>query len=367
MSIQGGLVFEADKTFCKRDLYIENGVFVSSPQEVSDTTVIQANDCYVLPGLIDIHSHGACGHDFSDADENGMTKILAYEYAHGITFYCPTSMTVEKEKLLRIYQTASQIPQIPHAASIIGFHMEGPFIDVEKKGAQKEAHILAPDISFFKTCNALCKQQIKLVTLSPKAPNALSFIKELHQEVTISLGHTSADYEISKEAFAAGATHVTHLFNAMPPLSHRSPGLIGAASEHPDCYAELICDGIHVHESMVRAAFKLFPDRIVLISDSIRATGMPDGYYELGEQNVCVKGKHAFLADGTIAGSVTNLYDCMLTAMSYGIPATEAIAAATIHPAKSIGIFDSVGSLDVGKKAALLLADKQFHLLQVIS
>lgn len=367
MIIQNGWVFESDKTFSKRDLYIKNGVFSDTADELTDTTVIDAEGCFVLPGLIDVHSHGACGHDFSDADVKGMKQILAYEYAHGITSYCPASMTVSREKLLHIYKTASLLHPSAKEASIAGFHMEGPFIDKEKKGAQKENHILSPDVSFFRTCNELSCHKIKLVTISPKAPDALSFIRELHDEVTISLGHTTADYACVKNAFQAGASHVTHLFNAMPPLSHRSPGLIGAAAETDNCYAELICDGIHVHESMIRAAFKLFPNRIVLISDSMRATGMPDGCYELGEQNVIVKGKTATMEDGTIAGSVTNLYDCMLTAMSYGIPATEAIAAATINPAKSIGIFDTVGSLDTGKKANLLLVDKNYQLLRVIS
>ena len=159
---------------------------------------------------------------------------------------------------------------------------------------------------------------------------------------------------------------MTHLFNAMLPLGHRAPGLIGAAAEEENCMAELICDGIHVHESMVRAAFKLFPGRIVLISDSMRAAGMEDGTYDLGGQQVTVNGKLATLSDGTIAGSATNLYDCMRTAVSFGIPVEEAIAAATINPARSIGIYDRVGSLSPGKRADVILADRNLKLVKVI-
>lgn len=226
---------------------------------------------------------------------------------------------------------------------------------------------MAPDVDFFRRCNQACENRIRLVTLAPNVEGAMEFIRELHNEVSISLGHTGADYETAKEALKAGATHVTHLFNAMMPLGHRAPGLIGAAAEDENCMAELICDGIHVHGSMVRAAFKLFPGRIVLISDSMRAAGMEDGTYDLGGQQVTVNGKLATLSDGTIAGSATNLYDCMRTAVSFGIPMEEAIAAATMNPARSICIYDRVGSLTPGKQADVILADENLELVKVVS
>jgi N-acetylglucosamine-6-phosphate deacetylase len=371
MIIKNGLVYQEDKTFAKKDLYIEDGKIVESPDQVTDKTEVDAEGLLVLPGLIDVHSHGAVGHDFSDGDMEGLKKILAYEYAHGITSYCPTSMTIDKEELRRIFhamggfskeQKTDEAPR----SYVAGINMEGPFLDVDKKGAHRAECIMAPDVAFFRECNAACGNLIRLVTLAPNAEGAIEFTKELHDEVSVSIGHSGADYDTAKAVLEAGANHVTHLFNAMMPLGHRAPGMIGAAAEDENCMAEIISDGIHVHQSMVRAAFKLFPERIVLISDSMRATGMENGTYDLGGQQVTVNGKLATLADGTIAGSATNLYDCMRTAVSFGIAKEEAIAAATMNPAKSIGIYDEVGSLTPGKRADVLLADEDLNLVKVI-
>lgn len=367
MIIKNGLVFEEDMSFSNRDVFIENHKIVENIEQVTDRTEIDATGLYVIPGLIDVHSHGACGCDFSDADIDGLRTILKYQRSKGITSYCPTSMTLPKERLLNIFSTVSEVGKDSELAHIAGINMEGPFLDAPKKGAHVEDNIIPPDVSFFRECNARCNQLIKLVTLAPNAEGALSFIQELHKETNISLGHTSAGYTVSKAAFDAGANHVTHLYNAMMPFGHRDPALIGAAAESNHCMVELICDGIHIHESMVRATFQLFKNRVVLISDSMRATGMENGTYDLGGQQVTVVGKLATLKDGTIAGSATNLYDCMRTAISFGIPKGEAIAAATMNPAKSIGIFDVAGSLTTGKRGDMLLVDGDMNLKQVIS
>lgn len=371
MIIKNGLVYQENKTFQKKDLYIESGKIVESPEQVTDKSEVDAEGLLVLPGLIDVHSHGAVGHDFSDGDMEGLKKILAYEYAHGITSYCPTSMTIEKEDLKRIFQamgsfTGERGTEEAPLAHVAGINMEGPFLDVDKKGAHRAECIMAPDAGFFRECNAACGNLIRLVTLAPNVEGAVEFTKEVHHEVSVSIGHSGADYDTAKAVLEAGANHVTHLFNAMMPLGHRAPGLIGAAAEDDNCMAEIISDGIHVHQSMIRAAFKLFPGRIVLISDSMRATGMENGTYDLGGQQVTVNGKLATLANGTIAGSATNLYDCMRTAVSFGIPKEEAIAAATMNPAKSIGIYEEVGSLTPGKRADVLLAGRDLNLVRVI-
>lgn len=376
MIIKNGFVFQENKCFQVCDLYIEQGRIVSDITQVSDATVINAEDMLVLPGLIDIHSHGAVGYDFSDGDMKGLEKILTYQYDNGVTSYCPTTMTLPKEKLLKIYHNirncnVNRVRENDHGSHgmsrIAGIHMEGPFLDPVKKGAHQEVNILPPDVRFFQECNAACGNLIRLITLAPNMDGALDFIKEVKDVTTVSLGHSSADYRTARAAFQAGASHVTHLFNAMNQLGHREPGLIGAAAENENCMAELICDGVHVHESMIRAAFRLFPGRIILISDSMRAAGMGEGVYELGGQQVTVKENRALLPDGTIAGSVTNLYDCMRNAVSYGIPLEEAIAAATMNPAKSIGIFHEVGSLTPGKRADVILTDKNLNLLRVIA
>lgn len=373
MIIKNGRVYQEDKSFAGKDLYIEDGMIVETLDQVTDRTEVDAEGLLVLPGLIDIHSHGAVGHDFSDGDMEGLEKILAYEYAHGITSYCPTSMTIEKEELRKIFREMGKFSQAQEGhqgeapmSYVAGINMEGPFLDAAKKGAHREECILAPDVDFFRECNEACGNLIKLVTLAPNAEGAVEFTRELCSEVSVSLGHSSADYDTSKAVLEAGANHVTHLFNAMMPLGHRAPGLIGAAAEDEKCMAEIISDGIHVHGSMVRAAFKLFPGRMVLISDSMRATGLENGTYDLGGQQVTVNGKLATLADGTIAGSATNLYDCMRKAVSFGIPMEEAIAAATMNPAKSIGIYDMVGSLTPGKRADVILADEKLNLVQVL-
>lgn len=366
MIIKNGTVFREDKTFSVGDVYIENGRITDSVDQVTDKTEIDASGLLVLPGLVDIHSHGAVGCDFSDADAAGLQSILRYERDHGITSYCPTSMTLPMEQLEEIFATAAQAGQTPDQAHVAGINMEGPFLDPAKKGAHVEEYIKPPNVDFFRQLNAACGNRIRLVTLAPNMEGALDFIRELHGETTISLGHTSCHYDTARMAIAEGAKHITHLYNAMMPLAHREPGLIGAAAESPDCMAELICDGIHIHPGCVRAAFSLFPGRICLISDSMRATGMKDGTYDLGGQEVTVVGKLATLADGTIAGSATNLYDCMRTAVSFQIPMEEAIAAATMNPARSIGIYDTVGSITPGKRADILLADKDLKLVRVI-
>lgn len=373
MVIKNGIVYGEDQCFQKRDIFIKNQQFVECADS-SDTNVVDAEGLYVLPGLVDVHSHGAVGYDFSDADAKGLAEILRYEKRCGITTYCPTTMTLPKSQFWAMFDAMKEMETTPDMAQIAGINMEGPFLDIQKKGAHAAEYIQEPDIAFFRECNARCAAacpaetgcSIRLVTLAPNAPGALEFIRELKDETTISLGHTAADYDTARQALDAGARHITHLFNAMAPFSHREPGLIGAAAEDKNCMAELICDGIHVHASAVRAAFALFPGRIVLISDSMRAAGMSDGNYTLGGQQVCVKGKLATLSDGTIAGSVTNLYDCMKTAVSFGIPLEEAVAAATINPARSIGIEDKAGAIAAGKRADVLLVDQKLQLVRVI-
>lgn len=366
MIIKNGLVFQEDGSFAKKDLYIENGRFVSTEAEVSDKTEYDADGLKVLPGLVDVHSHGAFGHDFCDADAEGLKVILKYEKEHGITSYCPTSMTLAKDKLMDIFATATQVEPDPSRARIIGVNMEGPLIDIAKKGAQAAEYISVPDVSFFRQCNEASGNQIRLVTLAPNVDRAFEFIEAAKDEVVISIGHTTADYDCARKAMELGVNHVTHLYNAMPPFAHRDPGVIGAACDSEDCMVELICDGFHIHGSVVRTTFKMFGDeRVVLISDSMMATGMENGTYELGGQKVTMKDRLATLSNGTIAGSATNLFDCMKKAMEFGIPESTAIFAATRNPAKSIKVYDQVGSLTPGKFADALIVDDAYNLVKV--
>lgn len=366
MIIKGGKVFQEDGSFLEQAIYINDHRLVDKAEYQDDGEIIDAEGLLVLPGLVDIHSHGAAGEDFSDGNPEGLKKILRYERSCGITSYCPTSMTFPKERLRQIFASIKGA-QTEEGAKVVGINMEGPFLDPAKKGAHVEKWIAAPDVAFVRELNQDVDGLVRLVTLAPNMDGAEEFIKEMHEEVCISLGHTAADYDCASRAMKLGAHHVTHLYNAMQPFGHRAPGLIGAAMDDPECMVEMICDGYHIHPSAIRAAFRMFgPERVILISDSMRAAGMENGTYELGGQEVTVKDRKAVLKDGTLAGSATNLYGCMCKAVEFGIPLEQAIMAATANPARSIGIFDRVGSIRIGKQADLLLASENLELKRVI-
>ena len=366
MIIKSGKVFQEDGSFLEQTLYVNAHRLVDKAEYQDDGEIIDAEGLLVLPGLVDIHSHGAAGEDFSDGNPEGLKKILRYERSCGITSYCPTSMTFPKERLRQIFASIKGA-QTEEGAKVVGINMEGPFLDPAKKGAHVEKWIAAPDVAFVRELNQDADGLVRLVTLAPNMDGAEEFIKEMHEEVCISLGHTAADYDCASRAMKLGAHHVTHLYNAMQPFGHRAPGLIGAAMDDPECMVEMICDGYHIHPSAIRAAFRMFgPERVILISDSMRATGMENGTYELGGQEVTVKDRKAVLKDGTLAGSATNLYGCMCKAVEFGIPLEQAIMAATANPARSIGIFDRVGSIRIGKQADLLLVSENLELRRVI-
>lgn len=366
MIIKNGLVHSLDKGFYPDTIYIEETRFSDSTM---DQNILDASNCYVIPGLIDVHFHGGDGADFSDGSLEGLQKLGHYELLHGITSICPASMTLPEEQLLTICQTAAEYARqlkalaavqapssLPPCAELVGIHLEGPFISPAKKGAQKESNIVPPSAVLFEKLWEASDGLLKIITMAPETDSALAFIREFSDRVHISVGHTAADYDTAALAFDAGADHLTHLFNAMNPLHHRNPGPIGAAFEHPEVFVEMICDGIHIHPAVMKASLRMFgKERIVFISDSMRATGLPDGHYELGGQPVGVKGPLAALPDGTIAASVTNLMDCMKKAVSVGIPLEVAVRCASYNPACSIGVSDRLGSIEVGKQADCVL------------
>lgn len=329
---------------------------------------------YILPGLVDIHFHGCAGYDFCDATAEAVCAIASYELTHGITTITPATMTLSEKMLTDIctvcaaaVETETLREGIPLGDVLKGIYLEGPFISVEKKGAQNPAYIHRPDIGMLNRLQAAAKGLIKMVAVAPETEGAIDCIKDGGGTYRFSIAHTCAGYETAKEAICTGAVHVTHLYNAMPPFSHRDPGVIGAAAEDTRTTAELICDGVHIHPSVVKSTFKLFgAERMVLISDSMMATGMEDGEYALGGQSVQVRGNLARLADGTIAGSVTNLYDCMRTAVRMGVPIEAAIRAASLNPAEAVGIADECGILKIGWRADILVADKELNLREVI-
>ncbi|MBQ3466507.1 MAG: N-acetylglucosamine-6-phosphate deacetylase [Firmicutes bacterium] len=317
---------------------------------------------WVIPGLVDVHTHGSMNADFSDGDYEGLKKMAAYLAESGVTSFAPAGMTLPYETLAEAFATGKKLhDECPEGcARLMGLPLEGPFFSEKKKGAQNGAYLRDPDFDAFKKLFDGCDGLVRIVDVAPELPGAVDFTAKASELATVSIAHTDASYEEAAAVLDAGATHLTHLYNAMPPIHHRKPGVIGAGSERDDSgvIAELICDGYHVHPSSVRMAFKLFPGRICLISDSLRCCGMPEGKYELGGQDVFLKGGVARLEDGTIAGSASNVYTCMLNAIEYGIPKETAITAATITPAKEIGADDLIGSIAVGKHADFIICDE---------
>lgn len=370
MLIKNVLVFTEDCRFVEKDVYVEGERIADT---ASDSEVIDGSGCYLIPGLMDIHFHGCVGHDFSDADPEGLKAMAEYELKNGVTSICPASMTLSEEVLASVCENAKAYRDSwkpGQASRLCGINLEGPFIAMSKKGAQNPKYVTPPNSKMFQHLIDASGGLVKLTTLAPETEGAIDFIKEFSPKVRISIGHTDCDYDTAREAFLAGASHVTHLFNAMPPFTHRKPALIGAAFDTSKVTPEIICDGIHIHPSSVRTAFGMFgDDRMILISDSMMATGMQDGDYSLGGQAVKVTGRLATLEDGTIAGSATNLLDCMRTAIQkMEIPLESAVKCATINPAKAIGEDKEYGSIKVGKYADLLLLKQDtLELKNVIS
>lgn len=361
MRIIGGQVFDLEKGFVERDLCTD-GKLIS--ENSGDDMIIDAADRYVIPGLVDVHFHGAVGEDFSDATAEGLQKIADFELSEGVTYICPAGMTLLEDQLTKICKTTAEHRKSnPTGAEVVGIHLEGPFLCVAKKGAQNEAFLHEPDAAMLRRLNEASEGCVKLVTVAPEEPNGIEFVREAVKDgITVSLGHTIANYDIASAAYAAGASHATHLYNGMPSFLHREPGVIGAACDAPHVKAELICDGVHIHGSVVRTTFKMFgKERMVIISDSLRATGMPDGIYPFGGQEIEVHGNRATIAGHpeTLAGSVTSLMGCMKKAVEFGIPLADAVRASSFNPAQQIKIDDRCGSLDIGKEASIVLLNKE--------
>lgn len=342
------------------------------PCEGGDEEMLDGQGCYVIPGLIDLHFHGCMGYDFCDGTKEAMEAIAKYEASIGVTAIAPATMTLPVEVLEKILATAAAYrkEQKPEGADLIGINMEGPFISPAKKGAQDASNIIPCSTEICQRFLDASEGLVKFVGLAPEeCEDFAEYIEQMKGQVHISLAHTNADYDRAKAAFDAGANHAVHLYNAMPAFTHRAPGVVGAAAEKEDVTAELICDGIHIHPSVVRVTFRMFgSDRMILISDSMRAAGMPDGRYLLGGLEVDVVGKRATLvSDGALAGSSTNLMDCMRTAVKeMGIPLEQAVACATINPARKLGVDQEYGSITPGKRANLVLLDEELALKVVI-
>lgn len=330
---------------------------------------IDLTGCVVVPGFVDIHIHACVGADTCDASTAGLAKMAAHLVTKGVTSFCPTTMTVSHEEIEDALATVKAcMDDRPFGAAIMGVNMEGPYISINKKGAQKGEYVKNPNWEDFKGFYDGCGGIIKLVDIAPECEGADEFIKKASKLCTVSIAHTDADYDQAKHAFNIGITHATHLYNAMSGMTHRSPGVVGAVFDDERVRAEIICDGFHINPAVLRVTFRqLGEDRSVIVSDSMRAAGEPDGISELGGQTVYVKDGQARLKDGTIAGSTTNMHQEVCNLVRFGVPFKQVIKSATINPAREIHEDADIGSIKVGKFADLVVLDNDLNIKMVIA
>lgn len=329
--------------------------------------VIDAKGNLVAPGLVDIHIHGYLGADASDGDAEGIKKIAAGIVENGVTSWCPTTMTVAKDELLTAFDAVRKVKAEKeyYGAKILGINCEGPFINPAKKGAQAEEHILKPDGDFIIE-NA---DILKLFTVAPEMEGAIECIEKVYKDgrVLVSMGHTNASFDEANKGIESGVCHATHLFNAMTPLMHRNPGVVGAALSDERVSCELIADTFHVNPGLYKLVAKAKGDKLCLITDCMRAGGMEDGDYTLGGQHVIKTGIRCLLEDGTIAGSVLKLNEAVRNVLKHTeLSLSEAFAAASLNPAKAIGEGDYIGSLEVGKYADIIICDDAINVIHTI-
>ena len=338
---------------------VVDGKFGAILPENGPADAIDLGGATVIPGLIEVHSHGCAGADFSDGDYEGL-KAMAKQYAAwGVTSFAPASMTLPYDVLSKAFATAKQLVEenIEGLSVLRGIQMEGPFFCYAKRGAQNADYLQNPDFEGFKKLYDDCGGLVRIVDVAPELPGAAEFVAKASELCTVSIAHTDSDYDHAKAAVDAGVTHLTHLYNAMPAIHHRNPGVIPAAVENPKVRAEIIADGYHIHPSSVRLAFTMFKDRMILVSDSGRCAGKDEGYqFDLGGQMAEIRGGVAKLVGTeTIACSASNLWTCLCNAISWGIPEAEAVRAATYNPACALGVQDVVGSIETGKVADFLV------------
>lgn len=424
MIIKNVRIYTEEKSFCSGSIEVRDGRIAAvrygeaDSQRLSqamDQYVADGGGCYALPGMIDMHFHGCKGWDICDlpdgrycaasgrriSDTSALKRkaegieeeaaavyhmwqeIADYQASAGVTGMAGATMTLPVDHLKRTLQYAAGFAELQKTgkaggARLAGINMEGPFISPVRCGAQDASFILPCSEDITALLLEAGAGLVKVIGIAPEQEGAFALVRQMKDRVRFSLAHTDADYETARQALEAGVCHVTHLFNGMPSWHHRSPGVVGAAldaaSKGKELTAELICDGVHVHPSVIRMAFRLLgEDRIVLISDSMRAAGMPDGEYTLGGQNVLVgspqkSGRMAVLKkDGSLAGSVVSLPDCVRTAVrKAGVPLEQAVAAATINPARCLGIEREQGTISAGKRADILLWDQELKQRMVI-
>ena len=364
MLFKNFIVLDENFSFKPLDLVVEAGkislVVEAGKLDTSDyQDFVDGHGMYLLPGLIDEHIHGAMNYDTMDAKEEGIDAISRFLASHGVTAFLATTMSMPIERLNAVFDLNVE----PGGAMLLGYHMEGPFINLNKKGAQNPDHIR--HASYEEYLSYHHRDKIKLISLAPETDGALEFIKQANKNLVCQIGHTLADFETADLAFSYGAKGLCHLFNAMPELLHRDPGTIGAAcAKHS--YAEIIADGVHNSPATVYAAYKMFGSKhLILVSDAMRAAGLQDGQYDLGGQTVTVKDGVARISNGAIAGGISNIWDNAKRLTTYGIPLEKAVEMGSLTPATYLGFGDILGSIKLHKLSNFFAVDKDLDIKQV--
>lgn len=387
MIIKNALVLNEDFHFIRADVCTDGRVITAiCPEGIAsevlsrEESVFDANGAYLVPGLIDIHSHGAVGCDHLDGTIESTSEICKYMAKKGTTSILATIMTQSRENMMAACKNVAEYKKEKHeGAHVRGIYLEGPFFTGKYKGAQHPDYLQDADIDFFKKMCTLSYRNVKIISLAPERHGSEAFTRRVTSDgefpgVRVFMGHTDSDYDMAEIVINAGATGLTHTFNGMRPLHHRNPGVIAAALNSNNVFCECICDGIHVHPAMVRMLYEhIGKDRFVAISDSIKPAGLPEGRYTSGGQDVTVKGNIAYLGipgkdiqSSTIAGSTACLLDCVKNLVKWNVATVEdAFYVASAAPAKAAGIYEEVGSISVGKAADMLIIGKDLELRDV--
>ncbi|MBR3794577.1 MAG: N-acetylglucosamine-6-phosphate deacetylase [Clostridia bacterium] len=365
MFYKNARIFTGDFTFKTGAFEVVDGKFGSILPENVPEDAIDLEGATVIPGLIEVHSHGNSGYDFSDGNYEGLVEMAKFYLSCGVTSFAPASMTLPYDVLEKAFATAVKLAQEkPEGCAVLrGIQMEGPYFSYKKRGAQNPDYLKGPDFEGFKKLYDDCSGLIRIVDVAPELPGAAEFVAKAKELCTVSIAHTDSDYDHAKAAVDAGVTHLTHLYNAMPGIHHRNPGVIPAAVENKNVRAEIICDGMHIHPASVRLAFSMFGgERMIIVSDSGRCAGQPDGTtFDIGGQIAqLVGGVAKLVADGTIACSASNMWHCLTNVLSWNIAEEDAIRAATYNPACAIGAQDVVGSIETGKQADFIICSEGY-------
>ena len=364
MFFKNARIFSSDFQFHTGAFEVVDGKFGAVLPEEVPADAIDLGGATVIPGLVEVHSHGNSGADFSDGDYEGLKAMAKYYAECGATSFAPASMTLPYDVLDKAFANAKQLhAEAPEGHSrLMGIQMEGPYFSYKKRGAQNADYLKEPDFEGFKKLYDACDGLIRIVDIAPELPGAAEFVAKASKLCTVSIAHTDCSYDQARAAVDAGITHMTHLYNAMPGINHRNPGAIPAGVENANVQAEIICDGYHIHPAAVRLAFAMFKNRMILVSDSGRCAGQSEGYqFDLGGQMAEIRGGVAKLVGtDTIACSASNMWDCLRNTISWNVPEEEAVRAATYNPAKALNALDKIGSIEEGKYADFIITNADY-------